>query len=211
MMLALDHLVVAAATLPKGVAHVERLLGVEMSRGGQHVFMGTHNAVLRLGNDCYLEVIAIDLSLPAPPRQRWFGLDDPALQASLAKSPRLIHWVASTNDIVAAQAMAPDILGPIVAASRGTLNWKITIPDSGNLPGGGAFPTLIEWSKGDHIAGKLADRGCSLVELVIAHPDADRFRENLGLSNEPRVKFSSRHNVQISATILTPSGLRHFS
>jgi hypothetical protein len=70
-MLALDHLVVAAATLPEGVAHVERLLGVEMSAGGQHVFMGTHNAVLRLGNDCYLEVIAIDPSLPAPPGRIW--------------------------------------------------------------------------------------------------------------------------------------------
>jgi Glyoxalase-like domain len=209
MMLALDHLVVAAATLPEGVEHVERLLGVEMSPGGQHVFMGTHNAVLRLGDDCYLEVIAIDPSLPAPPRPRWFGLDDPELQASLAKSPRLIHWVARTDDIVAAQAMAPDILGPIVSASRGTLNWKITIPENGALPGDGAFPTVIEWPKGDHIAGKMVDRGCSLVQLIIVHPEAERFCESLNLSTDLQLRLQRGDTMHLSATVLTSTGVRH--
>jgi Glyoxalase-like domain len=182
-----------------------------MSPGGQHVFMGTHNAVLRLGNACYLEVIAIDPSLPAPPRPRWFGLDDPALQAILAKSPRLIQWVARTDDIVTAQAMAPDILGPIVSASRGTLNWKITIPDSGALPEGGAFPTLIEWPRGDHIAGKMADRGCRLVELTVLHADTNKFRESLYLPAESSLQFQQGKTVQLSATIQTPSSLRQFS
>lgn len=209
MKLALDHLVVAAATLLEGVAQVERLLGVEMSPGGQHLFMGTHNAVLRLGDDCYLEVIAIDPTLPAPPRPRWFGLDDPALQASLAKSPRLIHWVVRTDDIVAAQAMAPDILGPVVAASRGSLDWKITIPHTGALPGDGAYPTLIEWPNEDHIAGKMEDRACSLLELAVLHPDADRFHKNLHLPAEPIVRLQSAQRVQLSTNIMTPSGLRH--
>jgi Glyoxalase-like domain len=208
MMLALDHLVVAAATLPEGVEHVERLLGVEMSPGGQHVFMGTHNAVLRLGDACYLEVIAIDPSLPAPPRPRWFGLDDPALQASLAKSPRLIHWVARTDDIVTAQAMAPEILGPVLAASRGKLNWKITIPDSGALPEDCAFPTLIEWPNGDHIAGNMADRGCRLVELKVVHPEADKFRGSFRLPLHPKVRFEQERTIKLLSTILTPSGLR---
>jgi Glyoxalase-like domain len=207
MMLALDHLVVAAATLPQGVAHVERLLGVDMSPGGQHLFMGTHNAVLRLGRDCYLEVIAIDPSLPAPPRPRWFGLDDPELQAGLAKSPRLIHWVARTDDIVTAQAMAPDILGPVVAASRGTLNWKITIPDDGALPEGGAFPTLIEWASGDHITRKMVDRGCALVELTVVHLEADKFRDGLALPAKPVVRFEQGKTTEFSATIMTTCGL----
>jgi hypothetical protein len=208
MMLALDHLVVAAATLPEGVEHVGHLLGVEMSPGGQHVFMGTHNAVLRLGNACYLEVIAIDPSLPAPPRPRWFGLDDPTLQASLTKSPRLIHWVARTDDIFTARAMAPDILGPVVAANRGKLNWKISIPDNGALPAGGAFPTLIEWPRGDHIAGKMADRGCGLVELTVVHPEADKFRKGLHLPAKSVVRFEQGKTTELSATIMTTCGLR---
>jgi hypothetical protein len=208
MPLALDHLVVAAATLPQGVAHVENLLGVKMSPGGQHMFMGTHNAVLRLGIDCYLEVIAIDPSLPAPPRPRWFGMDDEAQKASIAQTPRLIHWVAGTEDIRAAQATAPDILGPVVAASRGPLNWKITIPNSGALPAGGAYPTMIQWPTKDHIAGKMEDRGCSLVELKVAHPKADEFRRKLDFSAETRVRFQHEKNEQLSATITTPSGAR---
>jgi Glyoxalase-like domain len=207
MMLALDHLVVAAATLPEGVEHVERMLGVEMSPGGQHVFMGTHNAVLRLGDECYLEVIAIDKSLPAPPRPRWFGLDDPALQDYLAKSPRFIHWVVRTDDIVTAQALAPEILGPIVSASRGTLNWKITIPDSGALPKGGAFPTLIEWASDDHIAGSTVDRGCRFVELIVVHPEADKFRVGLRLSAKSMVRFEHGKTTELSATIMTTCGL----
>jgi Glyoxalase-like domain len=208
MMLAFDHLVVAAATLPQGVAHVEHMLGVKMSPGGQHVFMGTHNAVLRLGTDCYLEVIAIDPSLPAPARPRWFGLDDAAQQASLTQTPRLVHWVARTDDIVAAQALAPELLGPVVSASRGTLNWKITIPDTGTLPAGGAYPTMIQWPSGDHIATKMEDRRCSLLELSVVHPDAGKFRESLRLPADARVWFQHGKTVQLSTTISTPSGAR---
>jgi hypothetical protein len=43
---ALDHLVVAAATLEQGEDHLESLLGVRPRRGGRHVVMGTHNSVL---------------------------------------------------------------------------------------------------------------------------------------------------------------------
>jgi hypothetical protein len=207
-MLAFDHLVVAAASLAQGVAHVEQQLGVKLSPGGQHLFMGTHNALLRLGANCYLEVIAIDATLPAPPRPRWFGLDDPALQARLAKKPRLIHWVARTDDIVTAQAMAPDILGPVVAASRGALHWKITIPEDGSLPGDGAFPTIIEWPTEEHVASVMPDRGCSLVELVVQHPHADELVHRLSLAKTPLVRFHEGKATRLSASVETPTGLR---
>jgi hypothetical protein len=93
------------------------------------------------------------------------------LRASLAKSSRLIHWVARTDDIVAAQAKAPDILGPIVAASRRTPNWKITIRYSCALPGDGAYPTLTVRQSGDNIVNKMVDCGRSLLELTVAHPE----------------------------------------
>jgi hypothetical protein len=133
------------------------------------------------------------------------------LQASLTKSPRLIHWVTRTDDIVAAQAMAPEILGPVVSASRGKLNWKITIPDSGALPKGGAFPTLIEWPSGDHIARKMVDRGCSLVELTVVCPKAEGFRDELRLPEEASVRFQVGEALQLSAAILTPLGLRQLA
>jgi hypothetical protein len=66
----LDHLVVAAATLADGVDYVATLTGIAPQVGGKHVAMGTHNAVLRLGERVYLEVIAID---PGARNQRRAG------------------------------------------------------------------------------------------------------------------------------------------
>ncbi|MEO7742546.1 MAG: VOC family protein [Usitatibacter sp.] len=52
MVLELDHLVIAAATLEEGVRYVEAQLGVTMGPGGKHATMGTHNRLLSLGRGC---------------------------------------------------------------------------------------------------------------------------------------------------------------
>src|SRR2546427_162767 len=111
----LDHLVVAAATLEQGEQYIETRLGVRPVRGGKHVAMGTHNSLLRLGPKIYLEVIAIDPDGIAPPRARWFGLDTAALRAELQTAPRLIHWIARTDDIAAARRACPVDCGEIQA------------------------------------------------------------------------------------------------
>ena len=88
MTTAVDHLVVAAATLEQGVAWCEARLGVTPGPGGRHVLFGTHNRLLKIAtpvfSDAYLEIIAIDPEAPPQRRPRWFGLDDPALQQQLA-------------------------------------------------------------------------------------------------------------------------------
>ena len=71
----LDHLVVTAASREAGMAWVEAALGVPLQIGGDHTSMGTHNALLRLGDDQYLQVISIDPTATAPDRPRWFELD----------------------------------------------------------------------------------------------------------------------------------------
>ena len=161
----LDHLVVAADTLDQGEDYLASLLGVRPQRGGKHVAMGTHNSLLKLGERCYLEVIAIDPDAAAPSRPRWFDLDRPAMRALLAQQPRLIHWVARTDDIEAARRASPIDPGPVHAVSRGSFRWRITIPDDGSRPGAGVLPTLIQWEDARHPADDMADAGVRMPRL----------------------------------------------
>jgi hypothetical protein len=195
----LDHLVIAATHLETGVAWLEDKLGVHLQPGGKHAFMGTHNRLLRLG-DAYLEVITVDPDASAPPRARWFGLDhfdDP--------QPRLIHWVARTDNLEQAVSTSLEPLGEITDAARGDLRWQMTIPADGHLPGDGLVPTLIQW-QGAHPVSRLKDSGCRLVSLEGMHPEPERIRaalEALGLN----LPVAHGERPRLRATISSPGGL----
>lgn len=153
--LALDHVVVAAATLAQGEAWCEARFGFVPAAGGKHPLFGTHNRVFRIDGPvfprAYFEIIAIDPEAPAPGRPRWFGLDEPALQARLQREgPQLIHWVARCDDLDAARAACgTDDPGEPLSAERmtpaGLLRWTITVRPDGRTLHGGALPTLIAW------------------------------------------------------------------
>jgi hypothetical protein len=204
---ALDHLVIAAATLEQGEDYIESRIGVRPQRGGQHVAMGTHNSVLTAGPDVYLEVIAIDPEGIAPKRARWFELDRPAMQATLRASPRLIHWVARCADIDAARRACSVDPGAVHLMSRGELNWKITIPDDGRLSGAGVLPTLIEWEGARHPADAMHDAGVRLIALAAAHPEPAAMRTALvalGLGDVLQVTFAAA--PRLAAMLRTPRG-----
>ena len=130
-----DHLVLAAATLAQGIEYVSALTGVAPRPGGKHVAMGTHNALLKLGERFYLEIIAIDPDGARPARPRWFDLDSGDLQVDLLERPRLVHWVARTRDLERAVAQCGYETGPILPFERGAYRWRITVPDDGRPPG----------------------------------------------------------------------------
>jgi hypothetical protein len=96
-MVKLDHLVVAALTLEHGCNYVKEILGSEPYGGGRHLQQGTHNKVIRLGDEVYLEVIAPDPASDMKPR--WFSLADETMLESLKDSPRLITYVAQTDEL----------------------------------------------------------------------------------------------------------------
>lgn len=174
---AVDHLVVAAATLEQGVAWAQLLFGHAPEAGGRHAFMGTHNRIFSIASAsfprAYLEIIAIDPAGAKPAHPRWFGLDEPALQRALAPGPRLIHWVARCADVnatVAAFRAAGFDPGDAVAAERATpqglLRWQITVRPDGRRLCDGALPTLIEWGA-VHPSSTLPESGCALETLSL--------------------------------------------
>jgi hypothetical protein len=198
----LDHIIVTAASLAEGVEYVRKELGVAPQTGGEHVSMGTHNCLLKLGEKLFLEVIAANPAAPHPGRPRWFQLDEP----EAVKAPRLATWVARCDYI---HALAPASLGKIETLARGSFRWLITIPDDGKLPLQGVAPTLIQWQSGSHPPDGLEDLGCSLVRFEGVHPEPAKVTDVLkAIGFEGEFQVSAGDVPSLAAHIQTPAGGR---
>ncbi len=206
MRLALDHIAIAAPDLASGAQHVRTALGIDVPAGGAHPQMGTHNRLMRLGQDEFLEIIAIDPAAPPPPRPRWFGLDTPP------SAPRLATWILRTDDLAAARAALGPAIGEIRAVSRGSLAWTILIPEDGSLPMAGVMPAIIAWPEGPLPGTRMADFGCSLTALHLRHPEADRLAALLAphLSDD-RISFETAAEPRLEATLSTRAGPRRLA
>jgi len=159
----LDHIVVGTKDLESGARWIEDMLGAPPQGGGQHSTMGTYNKLWSLGSS-YLELVAIDPNAATPSRPRWFGLDDPDIQDSLASGPRLLNWAVRVDDIEKAVKDCPVNLGSIHTMTRGDFSWKVAIREDGALVHQGHIPLVIEWQTA-HPASKMADQGLGLVRL----------------------------------------------
>ena len=199
----LDHLAIATTSIEG--RQLDELLGVDLSRGGRHERMGTHNRLLRLGPTSYLELISIDPQGKTPAHPRWFELDEPAMKASLAAGPRLVHWVARV-DTTALPALPIDI-GPWEHFQRGDLSWQLTVRPDGKLPADGVVPSLIHWPGAAHPAARLPDVGVTLEALELEHPraaDVQRQLDMLGLD----VRCTGAAVPRIVVHLATPAGPR---
>lgn len=207
-MIELDHLTVFAPTLREGVAHVRDCLDLDMPLGGAHREMGTHNHLLRLGDDVFLEVIAVDPQAEQPPWPRWFGLDDQAaLRRAWDAGLRLRGWVARTRDIDALLAEHGALFGEKRRVSRGDLAWHFAVPKDGSLPGGGSLPSVMSWGDGGTPAPRMPDLCARLRAFEVELPDPAALGasfERLGASGAPIVRHGD--TLRYRATIETPGG-----
>jgi len=198
-----DHLVYATLDLARGASEIEALTGVRASPGGQHLAWATHNCLLALGPETYIEIIAPDPSQPKPPGARPFGIDG-------LRHSRLVTWAAcgaGLEHFVRAVARRGVILGELFSGSRvlsngAILAWQMTSPFS--LLEGGLIPFFIDWGVSPHPAAS-ASAGLSLVELRAEHPSprvlAHTF-EVLGVS----IPIRQAPKASLVATILGPKG-----
>lgn len=203
-MIALDHIVVSAATLEDGVAHVQAALGVTLAGGGKHDFMSTHNRLIGLG-DIYLEVIAIDPAAPAPGRPRWFDLDN------FTGPPRLTNWVAGCTDLDRELALSPPGIGTAMPMQRGPYRWDYGVPADGRLPFDGMFPALLTWH-GRRPPDDLPDCGLRLTRLELIHPQADALaRALLPRLDDPRITILPGAAPAMRAGFDGPDGPRQLA
>ena len=163
----LDHIVLGCNTLQEGTDYVEKKLGLTLSEIGYHLHMGTHNRVIKISENIYLEVIAIDPNANKPKHFRWFNLDNKKQQARLKKSPQIIGYVIENQN--------PDMLkfyNPFFEASRGNYCWEFAMPKSDDtlindeLIESGLVPSLIKW-KSKKPVYKMLDNHLELEKIKI--------------------------------------------
>jgi hypothetical protein len=236
----IDHIVVVARSLEQGVAWCEATLGITPETGGDHPQFGTHNRLFKIATPtfplAYFEIIAIKnnatnniaaqaINTPASGQNsvknsRWFDMDDAVLQAAVAKEPRLVHFVAQTDDIQAGRAALKALgidRGPAVEASRhtrkGRLEWKITVRDDGQRLFNGALPSLIQWGKTNaaeplrlHPRNTLPRSGVSLQSVAVTSTTPDKLQAAYDAIGLAGVTVSAG-DANVIVTLKTPKGL----
>jgi hypothetical protein len=205
----IDHLIYAAPGLPSAIEDFEREYGVAPSLGGRHAGFGTRNALVGLGPDIYLEIMALDPEQHVPPSRRFFGLDD-------SFAPRFAGWCArASRPLAETVEIARDAgcdLGDILSMSRTrpdgtTLSWTLTSPFAARE--GGVLPFYIDWGNSAHPASILPP-ALLLVSLTAVHPDADRIRAVLAALGEREVRVEEGPEPLLDVTLRNPATNREW-
>ena len=195
-----DHFAIATEDLDHTVQNLEKILEYPLSTGGEHTMFGTHNRLFRL-SDVYLEVIAINPLATSFQRPRWFDLDN------FSGKPRIITWIANTDDILALLPNIWDNPGEIKKLSRDELKWDFTVPIEGKMPMDGAAPAVINWGSTQHPTLSMDDHSCRLERFVINTPFAKDLASILkNILSDQRVEVNFSKRLSFEAHISTPNG-----
>jgi len=200
----IDHLVYCVHDLDASIREFEEKYGFQINVGGRHLHHGTRNALINLGQNCYLELLAIDRGNKQVYQDRWMGID-------LLTEDKLTRWAISSSDLDRDHRILSDYneqMGIISTGSRQrpdtkVLNWKMTLPLS--QPEVEVIPFLIDWSESEsHPTDGLSVQG-QLLGLELSHPEPDRIKSCLAHLGHEVVITQSEETI-IKATIKGPKG-----
>ena len=173
----IDHIVIGTNNIISGSNILEKKLNVKFSPGGEHKIMGTHNKLLKLQSNIYLEVIANNPNADKLTRPRWFSLDENNIIEKINDTPRVLCWVLEVENIEDAVKNCGYNPGEILHLSRDSMNWKVTVPPDGKLIDNGILPILIEWNKDQHPSKKLSNSSVSLNKISLYHQDPKKIKK----------------------------------
>ena len=170
----IDHIVYAVPDFDAALIYLENQFGILPSIGGRHLQRGTKNALINLGNQCYLEILAVDHENTDFHGQRWMGMD-------LIGQPAVTRWAVKSDNIEKESLLLAQFrsdLGVITSGERKTtdgslLKWKMTLPAP--APVVEIAPFLLDWSKSAFHPCDRLDSLCELVSLDLYHPQPELF------------------------------------
>ena len=201
----IDHIVYGVPDLNEGIKYIEEFFGVTPSIGGKHLSKGTKNALLNLGDACYLEILTVDRENREFTGNRWMGIDS-------IDSPRIIRWALKSEDINTDSrtlSVHSSEHGVIEGGSRQTtdgrlLQWQMTLPTTSAQVD--VLPFITDWSKSASHPTDALEEHCRLQRIVLSHPSPSTLQKilfNLGLD----VEIDQNDAEQIAIQVETPNGL----
>jgi hypothetical protein len=201
----IDHIVYTVPNLEEAVAELEARLGVKPLIGGRHDTQGTRNALINLNDGAYLEILAADDENTNIPPPRWMGVD-------VLSRPRITRWALKSNNLTTDGKVLREhdpALGHTKAGSRqrpdgSMLRWELILPTS--VPEVDVIPFMVDWSQSDiHPHEALPDMGCSIIELLLQHPEPERIQpvlQELGV----KVPVTKGEEPDIILVLRCPAG-----
>lgn len=201
----IDHIIYAVQDLNTAILEFEEKLGVRPIFGGYHKSFGTKNALIYLGDSCYLELLAADESNTAIAKPRWMGID-------LLQKNQITRWALKSNTLENDSALLKKIdskMGNIQSGSRnmadgGVLQWDLIMPLP--KPQVELVPFMLDWSKSKmHPTNSLPTMDCKLIELYGSHPTPEKFElifEQLDID----FHIKTSNDIKLTALIKCPKG-----
>lgn len=204
MRMELDHLVVGGPDLAVLKRTFLEQHGLRALPGGRHPGRGTHNALLGLGQGCYLELLAPD---PEADGGDWANalayLGEPALHAWCLRVPDAAEAAARLE---AGGLAARRMPGARSLQGGGELRWELVFAEGHGF--GGAMPFFVDWLGSQHpSAGLPPEARCS--GLALRHPAAPALHSLLaGLGELPQVlSFVQDASPWLQLSLETASGV----
>ena len=198
----LDHILYAGADRDEMIERFEALTGVRADIGGVHPGLGSRNALMSLGPDCYFELIAPDPAQDIP------GSMGDGFKAF--RTPRVFAYMIRASDLehIQTELKAEGIGSDLFAASRQTpagrtLRWRLLMPHSN--PYGNCLPKFIDWLDTRPLPGQTTVSGCSLIDFQVGHPEADRLAA-LIKRIDVEIELNRADRPCLRARLMTPRG-----
>jgi len=200
-----DHVLLGIGDLQKGIDELERRTGVRAVFGGAHPGRGTQNALIALGGEHYLEILA--------PNPAEAGNPDAAeLHALTTLTP--IAWAARSADLAALRQSLQGqgiAIGEIRPGGRNLpdgsrLSWQTLgfAPSASDL-----LPFFIEWGEGSAHPSATSPKGCRLARLILEDPAPDSLRKTLGAAGLG-VEVRPGKEARIHLSLACPKGMVEF-
>lgn len=200
----IDHLVYCTQNIQEAIIDLESRLGTKVTIGGKHLNQGTQNALINLGGQCYLEILAVDHhnNIKGP---KWMGLD-------VLQSDKLTRWAIKSEDIIQDSNILEAYNSEMGIVEIGTrkmidgkiLSWQMAMPLP--YPEIDIVPFITDWSKSEIHPTDTLHQSCEMIELNLNHPKPTTIQYLL-TDLDVDIKIKQADRVFIEAIIQTPKGI----